>query len=171
MIRTIVIFLKDSLIEEIEKIREVHDPLFGLIPPHITLVFPFESDISNEILRQHITESTENIVPFYINVDQAVTNQGEYLFLLVEEGKEKILELHNQLYSSVLASFLREEILYIPHITVGRKRDEDSAVYTAEGIPLLHNKISFYIEKIAVERIGKNEESIIEFEVVLGGEY
>lgn len=69
MRRTIVIFLNGTVIDEIEKIREVHDPLFGLIPPHITLVFPFESDVSNGILRDHIIESIQGIESFYINLD------------------------------------------------------------------------------------------------------
>ncbi len=40
---TILLFLNKISINEIEAIRLKHDPLFGLIPPHITIVFPFES--------------------------------------------------------------------------------------------------------------------------------
>lgn len=39
--RTILLFLNNMSTDEIESIREIHDPLFGLIPPHITSVFPF----------------------------------------------------------------------------------------------------------------------------------
>ncbi|CAM4271285.1 2'-5' RNA ligase [Bacillus manliponensis] len=167
MRRTIVIFLNGTVVDEIEKIREVHDPLFGLIPPHSTLVFPFESDVSNGILRGHIIESIQGIESFYINLDQIVTSHGEYLFLLVREGKEKIIQLHDRLYSGILADFLYEDIPYIPHVTVGRKEDEKLAAKAVQDIPLLCNKIELYIEKIVVESIGENEESIVEFEIGL----
>ncbi|MEJ9251278.1 2'-5' RNA ligase family protein, partial [Bacillus thuringiensis] len=35
--RTILLFLNNMFISEIEDIRQKHDPLFGLIPPHITI--------------------------------------------------------------------------------------------------------------------------------------
>ncbi|MEJ9362582.1 2'-5' RNA ligase family protein, partial [Bacillus thuringiensis] len=34
--RTILLFLNNMSIDKIENIRHKHDPLFGLIPPHIT---------------------------------------------------------------------------------------------------------------------------------------
>ena len=52
--RTILVFLNNMSIDKIENIRQKHDPLFELIPPHITIVFPFKSDISNDELKSHI---------------------------------------------------------------------------------------------------------------------
>ncbi len=40
--RTILVFLNNMSIDKIEDIRQKHDPLFRLIPPHITIVFPFK---------------------------------------------------------------------------------------------------------------------------------
>ena len=37
------IFPQFASMEEIEKIRARYAPLFGRIPPHVTLVFPFEA--------------------------------------------------------------------------------------------------------------------------------
>ncbi|UJA81604.1 2'-5' RNA ligase family protein, partial [Bacillus cereus] len=39
--RTILVFLNNMSIDKIENIRQKHDPLFELIPPHITIIFPF----------------------------------------------------------------------------------------------------------------------------------
>ena len=49
--RTILLFLHNMSIDKIESTREKHDPLFRLIPPHITIVFPFKSNISNDELK------------------------------------------------------------------------------------------------------------------------
>ena len=44
--RTIMIFPKFGRMEVIYEIRDKYDPLSKLIRPHITLVFPFASEIS-----------------------------------------------------------------------------------------------------------------------------
>ena len=167
MERTILLFLSNSDLEEIEAIRKKHDPLFDLISPHITLVFPFESEVSNEGLKKHIETNISNKNPFYITLNPIVTNVEEYLFLLLEEGKEKIIELHNKLYTDFLQPFLHKEIPYRPHVTVGRKNDKEMALRVMDGLPPLRDIIRFTIEKITVESIGRNGESIIEFEVQL----
>ena len=45
MLRTIMIFPQFNNIEIIDGIRDRYDPLAKLVRPHITLVFPFESEM------------------------------------------------------------------------------------------------------------------------------
>ena len=59
---------------------------------------------------------------------------------------------------------MKEDIPYIPHVTVGRKSAELAAEVVKE-IPSFHGKLNCVIDRISVERIGENGESIIEFEV------
>lgn len=97
--RTILLFLNNMFISEIEDIRQKHDPLFGLISPHITIVFPFESSISNDELKLHIINVSKPIQNIEIEFTNQITSEREYLFLRVEKGKEQIEELHNILYT------------------------------------------------------------------------
>ena len=46
-LRTIMIFPEFDNIEVIDKIREQYDPLANFVRPHITIVFPFDSERSN----------------------------------------------------------------------------------------------------------------------------
>ena len=55
--RDILIFPKFKNIEKIQLIREKYDELAQILPPHITLAFPFESDISNEKLKEEIMKN------------------------------------------------------------------------------------------------------------------
>lgn len=89
------------------------------------------------------------------------------MFLRVEKGKEQIEDLRNILYTGPLLQFLREDIPYIPHVTVGRKESVELAAEVVKSIPSFHEKLNCVINRISVERIGENEESIIEFEVPL----
>lgn len=41
--RDILIFPQFTNIEKIENIRKQYDELYKILPPHITLAFPFES--------------------------------------------------------------------------------------------------------------------------------
>lgn len=42
-----------------------------------------------------------------------------YLFLLVEKGKKELEEVHRKFYSGILASELKENPPFIPHVTIG----------------------------------------------------
>ena len=48
--RDILIFPKFKNINKIQELRNKYDPLANLIAPHITIVFPFSDNISNEEL-------------------------------------------------------------------------------------------------------------------------
>ena len=54
-LRTIMIFPTFENIEIINSIRDKYDPLANLVRPHITIVFPFESDMSNEEVHRFVT--------------------------------------------------------------------------------------------------------------------
>ncbi|CAM3885865.1 MULTISPECIES: 2'-5' RNA ligase family protein [Bacillus cereus group] len=165
--RTILVFLNNMSINKIENIRQKYDPLFGLIPPHITIVFPFKSDISDDELKSHILNLSKGVGKIEIEFANRITSVGNYLFLEVEGGKEQIDELHDLLYTEALLQFLKEDIPYIPHVTVGRKESAELAAEVAKDIPSFPEKLQCVVDRISVERIGENGESIIEFEVPL----
>ncbi|MGE6539150.1 2'-5' RNA ligase family protein [Bacillus luti] len=165
--RTILLFLNNMPINEIEDIRQKHDPLFELIPPHITSVFPFESSILNSELELHIINVSKGIQNIELEFANQITSEGEYLFLRVEKGKEQIEKLHDILYTGPLLQFLKEAIPYIPHVTVGRKESAELATEVVKDMPSFHKELNCVIDRISVERIGENGESIIEFEVPL----
>ena len=71
------------------------------------------------------------------------------------------------LYTGPLIQFLKEDIPYIPHVTVGRKESAELAAEVAKEIHSFPQKLQCVIDRISVERIGENGESIIEFEVPL----
>ena len=53
--RDILIFPKFENINKIQELRNKYDPLSDLIAPHITIVFPFSDNISNEELIKKLT--------------------------------------------------------------------------------------------------------------------
>ena len=77
--RTIMIFPEFDNIGFINKIRSKYDPLAELVRPHITLVFPFESDMTDDEVRNALGLRLEEIRKFDLtlhgfskNIDKAI---------------------------------------------------------------------------------------------------
>lgn len=161
--RDILIFPNFEDTYKIENIRKQYDQLYGIIPPHITLAFPFDSQMENSKLKKLLTEVLKNIKPFEIEMEGVSLRKDDkiktnYIFLNLKKGQEKILNIHNLIYEKVLQTKLN--FTYVPHITLGRTDNEHEKI-------CLNDKFKTIVDRIFVESIGENEESNIEFEIVL----
>jgi 2'-5' RNA ligase len=108
----------------IDDIREKYDPLAEHVRPHITLVFPFDSDIETTKLKEHIVNVASNIKTFSITLSGITPSIsiGNYLFLNIKEGNTQINEIHKRLYKGILKEVYPEwlnDTGFLPHMTVG----------------------------------------------------
>ena len=113
----VVLFVQTDT-NDIQTFREKYDPQYGIIPAHITIVSPF-SEIEEPDILEHINKVTQNTQAFSIQIHGIQKSPDEYLFLLVQEGKENITDLRRKLYSGKLEQFFSKDFLFIPHITMG----------------------------------------------------
>lgn len=120
MKRAIHIFPAFHKAEKIQDIRKIYDPLSDKIPPHITLVFPFESLIPLNELFSHVQSLANNLSPFTLIMNGVTGSNGEYLFLNVKQGNDALIHLHDELYKGILTPYRNHHITYTPHITLGR---------------------------------------------------
>ena len=154
MKRDILIFPKFKNIHLIQDIRKDYDKLANLIPPHITIVFPFTNSMTNVVLIEKIKKCVKNIKSFKIKFKGISLNNENLIFLNCIYGNEEIINLHNKIYNEVLSSHLNKSIKYTPHITLGKVNNIDflkDFEYEFEDI----------VDQIVIEEIGPNEESII----------
>lgn len=148
----------------INDIREKYDPLANLVLPHITLVFPFDSELTNEELKLHLKRSLRDIQPFKIELagfSKQEDRYGNYLFLNVVQGADIIKNIHNMLYNDKLKQFYTGNDDYIPHMTVGKLSSVELLDKAFEDVSRHNDKFNTIIKKISVEMIGEHEESII----------
>jgi 2'-5' RNA ligase len=115
----------------IDQFREIYDPQAGLIRPHITVVFPVP-EIAAElaqrtILVSHIRGVLGRWQPFGVRLRGLQPSADNYLFLLVEEGKKELIRLHDELYTGPLTQYLREDLPFVPHMTLGAFGDDRQA--------------------------------------------
>ncbi|WIV21145.1 2'-5' RNA ligase family protein [Paenibacillus polygoni] len=166
--RCIMIFPKFQNNNLIEEIRKQHDPLYQLVDPHVTLVFPFHSDFSKDQLREHIVSALKDINTFYLKIYGVSGGSGGYLFLNVIEGKDELSEIHNRLYTGMLEQYKPDFLYntdYIPHMTIGRIADKEELERLIEHYKTMNETFEELIKEISVEIIGDDEESIIEMTI------
>jgi 2'-5' RNA ligase len=97
-----------------------YDPQVRLIAPHITLMFPVSDSIGEENLVHHLENVLKDWRSFPIHLQGVHLSWDDYVFLLVQAGKNDIIRLHDEMYTGILARELRKDIPFIPHLTLGR---------------------------------------------------
>ena len=160
--RDILIFPKFKNINLIQKVRNKYDRLYNLVDPHITLVFPFKDEMSNEELILKLSELLKDFTPFQVTFKGISIADDNYIFLNCIEGEEIIYQLHNEIYEKILPTHFKKELKYIPHITLGEfDKIEEFKDFDYEFTTI--------VEEVFIEFIGKNEESIIIESIKLEG--
>lgn len=148
--RAIVVFPKFEEIHLIHQLRSQFDPLVHTIEPHITLVFPFESNLSTKHLQSHIEQAVQGIGPFPVQLHGITGSADEYLFLNAKRGNDQLIELHDRLYSGALAVHLSVEHTFIPHLTVGRLKNKAAFLSALEEARKVSAVFQAVIEEVAV---------------------
>jgi 2'-5' RNA ligase len=107
----------------IQGIRSQYDSRYQLLAPHFTFVFPCSLQNPADLI-EHVRKKTQKVkqISFIIQHTITVKNSmsGQYhLFLVPNEGLEAFTWLHDNFYTGLLAAKLRQDIPFIPHITIG----------------------------------------------------
>lgn len=169
-LRTIMIFPKFENAAVIDDIRKKYDPLAELVRPHITLVFPFDSSMSNEELEQILEKQLVAIKPFTLELGGFSKQEdrfGNYLFLNVLQGAEELSLIHKLLYEGELQEF-DLGFGYVPHMTMGKLPTVEQMDEAYAEVCNCQERFKTVVNTISVEMIGENEESIIVIEKELG---
>ncbi|MGL4762257.1 MAG: 2'-5' RNA ligase family protein [Sarcina sp.] len=164
MKRAIILFPTFNNTNIIETIRKKYDPLANYIDPHITIVFPFDSNISENDLKLHFNKVLKGIKKFNIKLKDFTGDfRDGYLFLNVKKGNDNIIQLHDKLYSGILDKFLSRRVTYCPHLTVGKlplQIEFDKALHELSACT---ESFETTIDKIYVVNINSTKLSTIEF--------
>ena len=165
--RCIMIFPDFEEVHRIEAIRVKYDPLFGVVRPHITLVFPFTSILSKESLCAHISNALSAFGPFPIvmrGISARREPDGLYIYLNAAEGGEVIRRISARLYEDALEPFksARYGTAYAPHITLGRFQDEAALQTALAEIGGFPHEFPTTIRSVDMETIEDDGSSSIE---------
>jgi 2'-5' RNA ligase len=116
----------------VESIRRRFDPLASMLKAHVTLVFPFSDAVKEVDLSNHIARAVSGLHPFSILLSEVTVEDDGYLFLNVAAGADWFIELHNRLYTRLLAHHRSPAHEYRPHVTVGRLTEQHQLLFAAD---------------------------------------
>lgn len=165
-LRTIMIFPEFENMEIIDNIRNQYDPFAKLVRPHITLIFPFKSQMNNEELTRILNIRLMSVKSFELKLGGISKQEnvfGKYLFLDVLQGTEELCSIHQILYDNEFKKF-DLGLPYLPHMTIGKLSTTQLLENAFNDIKSMNNTFSTIVNKVSVEMIGDNEESIIVIE-------
>ena len=143
----------------INALREEYDPYKDLIDVHITVVFPVA--VERHLLEQHISKILTGWSPFNIRLKGLHFSFDQWLFLIVEDGNDKLVRLFEAMYTGLLTPHRRHDIEYIPHIGLGYFGMEEYDLTVQSVAPLDESRYN--------EGIRKAEAANLDFEHKLTG--
>jgi len=166
--RAILIQPEFANMEEVEQLRSLYDPLYGKTAPHITLVFPFSSGLSDDEVLLHVAGIASKNCGFDLKLKGISSGNPDYILLNVSEGHEQVIDLHKQLYTGILKPTQTTSSQYVPHMTLGRIPDRKSREEAIREIGRLDLSIESVADYIVIERIDADEFGEIVAKVKLG---
>lgn len=134
--------LEQSDFDFIQNYREQNDPrYFSIVEPHITLVFAI-NNINKDSFVSEVKDKIAGVQSFDFEIKVATINQNDgdkyyHEFLVPDTGYSNIVKLHDKLYSSLFAPYLRFDIDFIPHIGIG---NSDEARVSKQRVDELNAK-------------------------------
>jgi 2'-5' RNA ligase len=82
-------------------------------------VFPVPAAIGVEVLREHVRSTVARTPAFTIRLKGIGKTWDHWLFLAVAEGRDRVIELHDALYTGVLREHRWTGHRYEPHVGLG----------------------------------------------------
>jgi 2'-5' RNA ligase len=142
----------------IDAFRALHDlPYVTVVRPHFTLVFG-NSDVADTVYLQHVAAiaAAAKPIPFrlcYAMLGADHENAIAHGFLVPDDGNGALSRLHDRLYSGRLASHLRLDIPYVPHITIGTLVDRRAAKQLCDELNGRGVKISGTVDTLTLSAL------------------
>jgi len=129
----VVVFLPHALSSTIAPLREQFDPLYNLVAPHITVVFPFETNRPLSELTSLLKNETDEQKSFLIQLDTVgdFYPKSPTIYWNVKKNNN-LSELYYRLH--VCLGIPIPFKTYLPHVTVAREISHHRVIIVKEKI-------------------------------------
>jgi 2'-5' RNA ligase len=121
----------------VKSVRSANDPQARLIDAHFTLMFPLICEA--DTLVAHVKQLMASFSSFSVTLARVVAQRdvvsgGSHVFLVPSEGGDQIRRIHDELYATTFRAHLREDVPYLPHVTVGASATFEECASLAEAL-------------------------------------
>ena len=138
-----LVFFPIAKIADINKIRKKFDPTYNLINPHMTIIFPVPGSAGKERIIKHIENILKRQKSFQIHFGELKKSWDHWLFLTLKEGEQDVKKLYNEIYCGFLSQYRRDDIEFIPHISLGLFLKNQSEYDIKNPEELIFDEVTF----------------------------
>lgn len=105
----------------IDEYRKRYDPEVEVVRPHITLMAGIPTnEVNEESLIAHVRAVMSKHNSFSITLQGVTTSSdGLLIYLNIEEGKDQLKQIHEDIYTGMLSSYIFPHLPFNPHVTLG----------------------------------------------------
>jgi 2'-5' RNA ligase len=148
---------------QINQLRKKFDPQADLIAPHITVVFPVPESVGEQRLASHIDSVVRGWQPFPIRLKGLLKSWDDCLFLLLADGSANVIALHDEFYTGPVAQYRREDIPFIPHVTLGVfTNDADLCAQVMMEAERMELDYQSYLDRLHLVKINDDRSRIVQ---------
>ncbi|WP_347861153.1 YjcG family protein [Salimicrobium sp. PL1-032A] len=144
----IALFPSKKVQDEANSYRKRYDPHYALVPPHITLKYPFESD--DEEIEKTIIPELEEIAKRHKPIDIEVKKVGSFkpvenVIHLKIEANEALKQLSDEMHQGSMKA--EREHAFVPHITIAQKLSDDEFSDVYESLRMSRFNLSDRLDR------------------------
>ena len=136
-----VVYYPEFQDELITQFRKDYDPNTPLIREHVTVVFPFPVEVGLENVVRHTLTKLERYEPFEVCFEGFEKSWDHWLLLSLSTGRDIFVEIHDALYSDLLAPYCRKDLQYNPHVGLGFFGSDDYDPFNPKPTSLDEEKL------------------------------
>lgn len=129
----IVIYLPKTLDDVVLPFREKYDPLYNLVAAHMSIVFPFNTQLPMDDLSYQIKSEVEKFDSFAVELDSIgdFYPKSPVIYWDVKKNNS-INELYYKLHSSLGIAIPHK--IFKPHVTIAREISNHRVVTVKDAI-------------------------------------
>jgi len=143
----VVIYLPRDLDATIAKLREKYDPDYNLISSHITLVFPFESQMPIDELTALLKSEIDQVAPITLHLGSIgdFYPRAPVIYWSVDSNEE-LTSLYYRLYTRLDLPLVFKD--WVPHVTVAKEISQHRVMLVKDAIASYLSRERFEVEAI-----------------------
>jgi 2'-5' RNA ligase len=146
-----VIFVSEEAERAIGEPYQRCNPIASHVRPHLTLLFPLETELQSSDVYAHFESVTSQVEIFDIRLNGVRLRPEDLLIYLgVSEGAEELHFLHRGLYRGHFERFLDSTRPFYPHLTVGRFETEAEMSSAYEELRTFKPDLSFAARSLSL---------------------
>ena len=86
----------------------------------------------------------------------------DHLLLLLQEGTANVIGLHDEIYTGALAEYWRNDIPFLPHLTLGvlnkKSTDRNQALSEVEELPMEYHCV---MDKLHLVKVNESRSKVL----------